>query len=145
MRTFVEMPLTRPADTVSHRMGRGTECTAVELSVWPLSLSPAGMNMSSRGWQPTDLDGKRVPTLKGSNKPRVYVLFDPSGVGIDLSRRPVGCTHGYSHSSPFGAGRSKRHTLIQRQWGRGEVSLTLQRHLAQKVFSPLTPAPLPLN
>ena len=52
----------------------------------------------------------------GVEQTRRHVLFDPFGVGIDFARCPVGCTHGYSHSGPFGAGTSKRHTLIQRRW-----------------------------
>ena len=61
-----------------------------------------------------------VVTPKGSSKPRRHVLFDPFGVGIDFARCSVGSTHGYSPSGPFGAGLSKRQSLIQWQWGRGE-------------------------
>ena len=56
----------------------------------------------------------------GVEQVRCHVLFDPFGVGIDFPVYTVGSTHGYSHSGPSGAGLSKRHTLIQEQWGRGE-------------------------
>ena len=46
---------------------------------------------------------------------RRNVLFDPFGVDIDFARCLVDYTHGYSNSGPFGAGPSKRDTLIQRQ------------------------------
>ena len=50
-------------------------------------------------------------------------VFDPFGVGIDFPVCTVGYTHGYSHSSPSGAGLSKRHTLIQQQRGWGALLL----------------------
>jgi hypothetical protein len=53
-----------------------------------------------------------IETLKGSKKPHRHWLFDLFGVDIDFARCPVGCTHGYSHSGPFGPGPSKRRNLI---------------------------------
>ena len=51
----------------------------------------------------------------------------PSAPGFSLQPKryrfalcSVGCTHGYSHSGPFGAGPSKRHYLNSPPVGRGE-------------------------
>jgi hypothetical protein len=66
-------------------------------------LSPEGIDVNSRGWNPRDRPHDTA-TLKGSNRLRwgsLKQVRPPSG-SESAETCPVGSTHGYSHQSPSG-------------------------------------------
>ncbi len=66
-----------------------------------LCLAPEGLNVNSRGGNPRSPPIRRPPRPERA-APTAAGQFDPCGGGASFERPPVGCTHGYSRSSPPG-------------------------------------------